>query len=203
MLTVGIDDAGVEARLVSARLACPGCGAPLAPWGRARARTVRGSGVIQWRLRPRRARCLGCGVTHVLLPVCCLARRADAVAVIGAALTRAAAGWGHRRISVWLGRSSSTVRGWLRRFGARAGPARSAFTSLACEFDSDPQLPEPAGSALADAVAAIAAAARAALVRWPRAVCTVSPWLLASAVTAGRLLSPGATVELINTTRLW
>jgi hypothetical protein len=165
MLTVGNDPADVERRLSSALLSCPGCGGRLGPWGHGRARTLRGDGVIRWRLRPRRAICLGCGVTHILLPVTCLVRRADAVEVIGAALGWAAAGWGHRRIAASLGRPASTVRGWLRRFCSRAGPLRSAFTALLCELDPDPKAPEPAGSALADAVAAIVAAARATVAR--------------------------------------
>ena len=45
-------------------------------------------------LVPRRSRCRGCGATHVLLPAWCLLRRADAAAVIGAALAAAAAGAG-------------------------------------------------------------------------------------------------------------
>ena len=71
-------------------------------------------------LVPRRSRCRGCGATHVLLPAWCLLRRADAAAVIGAALAAAAAGDGHRKIAGRLGRAAPTVRGWLRRF-ARAG----------------------------------------------------------------------------------
>jgi hypothetical protein len=54
---------------------------PAGGWGHARERVVRGEGGIGWRLRPRRSRCGGCGVTHVLLPVRCLLRRADGVAV--------------------------------------------------------------------------------------------------------------------------
>ncbi|MPY81363.1 MAG: hypothetical protein GEV04_23785, partial [Actinophytocola sp.] len=135
MLTVGIDAADVEARLSSASLECPECGSALAPWGRGRPRGIRADGGVRWRLRPRRARCSGCGVTHILLPVTCLVRRADAVTVIGAALAYAAAEWGHRRIAETLGRPASTVRGWLRRFSARAGPIRSVFTALLCAVD--------------------------------------------------------------------
>ncbi len=93
------------------------------------------------------------------------------------------------------------MRGWLRRFASRAEALRSAFTALACELDPDPLLPGPAGSPLADAVAAILAAAVAAARRWQLAS-VLSPWELASAVTSGRLLAPGA-AELINTSCLW
>lgn len=91
MVTVGGDAAAVERRLVSGRLSCPGCAGVLAGWGRARERSVRGpDGVV--RLCPRRARCSGCGVTHVLLPLVLLLRRADLAVVIGAALTAKARG---------------------------------------------------------------------------------------------------------------
>lgn len=185
VLTVGSDPAEVEARLSSALLRCPGCAGRLAPWGFGRPRVVRGDGPVRWRLRPRRSRC---GATHVLLPVFCLLRRADAVEVIGAAL---------------VGRPSSTVRGWLRRFRARAGPVREAFTALACALVPAPGLPEPAGCALADALAAIAAAGTAARARWSGLLVTVSAWWLAVAVTSGQLLAPRAPTELINTSRLW
>jgi hypothetical protein len=56
---------------------------------------------------------------------------------------------------------------------------------------------------VADAVAAIVAAAAAAVGRWGRGVFTMSPWLLAAAVSSGALLAPESTVELINTTRPW
>ncbi|MFC0530408.1 helix-turn-helix domain-containing protein [Phytohabitans kaempferiae] len=139
----------------------------------------------------------------MLLPVGVLARRADVVAVIGAALVWAAAGWGHRRVAERLGRPATTVRGWLRRFVGRAGPLREAFTVLLCALDPDPRLPEPAGSLLADAVAVIVAAAGAVVRRWASVVFGLSPWQVACAVTSGGLLAPGSTVELINTSRLW
>ena len=103
MLTVGKDAAGVEELLSSGRLGCPGCGGRLRGWGHARRRLVREAGAGRCWLRPRRARCAGCGCTHVLLPVSVLARRADTAAVIGAALAGAAAGLGHRRVAEQAG----------------------------------------------------------------------------------------------------
>jgi hypothetical protein len=203
VLTVGKDAADVERRLTAGLLACPGCSGRLAGWGHARPRVIRDEGGIGWRLRPRRAVCRGCGRTHVLLPVSVLVRRADAATVIGAALVLAASGLGHRLIAQRLGRPAATVRGWLRRFASRAGPLRSAFTALACALVPDPGLPASGGSRLADAVAAIVAAAGAVARRWGQAVPVLSPWELASAVTLGRLLWPGTAVELINTSRLW
>src|ERR1700716_1258284 len=95
VLTVGTDPAGVEVRLSSAALACPGGSGRVGAGGHGRARIVRADGPVRWRLRPRRARCSGCGITHILLPVTCLVRRADAMGVIGAALMAAAVGWGY------------------------------------------------------------------------------------------------------------
>jgi Homeodomain-like domain len=204
VLTVGNDARDVEERLIGGRLGCPhlGCGGRLGPWGYARPRVLRGPSGLRWRLRPRRGRCVGCRRTHVLLSVGALVRRADVAVVIGAALVAKAAGWGHRRIAGWLGRPASTVRGWLRRFGQWAGWLRAAFTTLLCELDADPPLPEPQGSALSDAVAAIVAAMGAAGGRWPLLV-GLSPWELAAAVTGGRLLWPGSGVEVGNTSCPW
>ena len=203
MLTVGNDGAAVERHLAGGQLECPGCGGQLRGWGHARSREIRLAGGGRQRLRPRRAVCGDCGHTHVLLPAGTLARRADSAAVIGEALALAAAGLGFRAIAGRLGRAAATVRGWLRRFASRAGALRSAFTALACALDPDPLLPGPAGSAAADAVAAIEAAAVAAARRWGELASVLSPWELASAVTCGRLLSPGAAVQMINTSCLW
>jgi hypothetical protein len=123
----------------------------------------------------------------VLLPVAGLVRRADGVVVIGAALVAKAAGMGHRPIAARLGRPAATVRGWLRRFGARADGLRAAFTALLVELAADPPVLGPAGSAMGDAVAAIVVAAAVAAARL---LVVVSPWELAAAVTSGRLLAP-------------
>jgi hypothetical protein len=139
----------------------------------------------------------------VLLPVSVLVRRADAVSVIGVALAGAAAGLGHRRIAEQLGLAVATVRGWLRRFALRAGVLRAAFTRLLCDLDPDPLVPGPAGSPVADAVAAILAAAAAAACRWGGPALALSPWELAAAVTSARLLAPGIVVEEVNTTCPW
>jgi hypothetical protein len=138
-----------------------------------------------------------------LLPVSCLARRADAVEVIGAALVAAGAGWGHRRVAVLVERPAATVRGWLRRFEARAGPLREGFTALAAALQTAPVMPAPAGSGVGDAVAAIMVCVRAVWSRWPELLLTVSGWRVAAAVSSGRLLAPALTVEWINTSCLW
>lgn len=127
-------------------------------------------------------------VTHVLLLVDALLRRADTAVVIGSALADKATGLGYRMIAVRLARSPSTVRRWLRRFGSRAEAVRSMFTALAVTLAVEGLLPGPQASVFADAVAAIGAAASAAAHRF--GVLIVSGWRLSSAVSRGRLLSP-------------
>lgn len=186
MVTVGVDAAVVERRLAGGQVSCPGCAGMLTGWGWARCRVVRGvDGPV--RVRPRRARCSGCGVTHVLLPVSLLLRRADALVVIGAAVAAKAAGSGYRRIADRLGRPVETVRGWLRRFGGRLEAVRQVFTVWLRALAVDPVMPGPAGSGWADAVTAIGAAAAAAGRRF---VTGVPLWWWAGAVSGGRLLSP-------------
>jgi predicted Fe-S protein YdhL (DUF1289 family) len=201
VLTVNADRDVVERQLAGGELACPACGGVLARWGSGAGRRVRmPAGPDVW-FCPRRARCRGCGRTHVLLPAWCLARRADAVQVIGAALEAKASGAGHRVVAARLGRAASTVRGWLRAFGRRAEQVRSVFTALAASLVPDPPLPAPAGSPLGDAVAAVAAAAAAA-VRVP-GVGTVARWELAAAVTCGLLLAPAWPAGVANMSWLW
>lgn len=193
MLTVAATAAVVESHLESGALACPGCGGRLAPWGHARVRSVRGLGGGE-RVRPRRSRCSGCRATHVLLPVFCLLRRAYSVTVIGAALTaKAALGLGHRPAAIRLGVPPGTVRGWLRRFAARAEGVRVFFTGLAIATGVDVAPPGPAGPGIADAVAAIGLLLTAARQRFAGSglLGAVTGWEVASAASGGRLLSPG------------
>ena len=184
MLIVSADPERVEMDLVAGAVACPACHGVVARWGHARRRCVRAEGGGVLVLRPRRARCRDCGRTHVLLPDLVLLRRVDAAAVIGAALLAAAGGAGHRPVARGLGRPADTVRGWLRR--ARRGAARilAHFSTWAHALDPLLAPAVPASSVLADAVDAIAVAARAASVRLGlRPV-----WSWASAMTAGTLL---------------
>jgi hypothetical protein len=188
VLTVGANSAVVEVRLVAGGLACPGCAGSLGPWGWARSRVLR-SATASVVLRPRRARCSGCGVSHVLLPVFALLRRADLVEVIGAALSAKAAGAGARTIAERLGRPVETVRGWLRCFARRAEALRAWFTVLLVDVGVDPVPPAQASTPFADAVAAVLGAVVAARSRWPR-VGEVSPWWWVSAASVGCLLAP-------------
>jgi len=190
VLTVNGDGALVERRLAGGELACPGCGGVLGGWGHARPRPVRVLDRPDAGLVPRRSRCRQCGATHVLLPAWCLSRRADAGAVIGAALEAAAAGAGHRTIAAGLGRPASTVRGWLRRFAARAEEVRVFFTVLLARTSPDPVMPAAAAGLVAAAVSAIAGAAVAVAQRWPE-LGTVPVWTAASAASGGLLIAPG------------
>ena len=129
MVTVEADPVRVESRLAAGGIGCPTCrDGVLGGWGYARARQIEGLGDP---LRPRRARCRACTVTHVLLPVTVLLRRAYAAERIWAAVTARAEGAGHRRIGASLGVPAATVRGWLRRAGSRLEAVRVWFLGVA------------------------------------------------------------------------
>jgi hypothetical protein len=196
VLTVGNNTAGVEWLLGDGLLSCPGCGGRLGGWGHAVARRVFMAGRFGVSVRPRRARCAVCGATHVLLPVWLLSRRCDGAGVIGDMQARAARGEGFRSTAAASGVPADTVRDRLRRFRGSAGGVREFFTRLAGVLAVDPVPLDPAGSVLGDAVVAVAAAAAAVAGRWP--ALTVSPWELASAVTAGSLLSPSVLFPRFN-----
>lgn len=184
MLIVGIDAAAVEVDLVGGRLGCPACGSVLRPWGHGVEREVRLLGRGE-RRRFRRSICRACAATHVLVPEDTLVRRRDGVEVVGAALTAKARGVGRRRIAAGLGRPVSTVRGWLCRFAVRAVALREHFTRWAHALDPGHDRLSPGGSDLFDAVEAVGVLGVVAVRRFgPR-----PPWLLASVVTSGRLLS--------------
>ena len=69
MVTVEADVVRVEFRLAVGGIGCPTCrDGVLGGWAYARARQIEG---LSDPLRPWRARCRPCKVTHVLLPVTC------------------------------------------------------------------------------------------------------------------------------------
>ncbi len=188
MVSGGLEQ--VEQELIAAGLRCPDCDGRLARWGRARTRTVRlADGEV--RVQPRRARCVGCGRTHVLLPDALLWRRRDGVEVIGAALVAHAAGAGHRTIAAALGLPAATVRGWLRRFRSRAVSVAAFFTRWALSLAPGSDPPEPTGDAVRDAIEAVGVATRAVVVRFGLA----GPWPTAARLSGGGLLA--------NTSCLW
>jgi hypothetical protein len=189
LVTVEADQVRVESRLAAGQLDCPDCRQALRPWGWARPRDIHG---ITGVLRPRRARCRGCLITHVLLPVTVLARRAYAVEVIGAALLARASGSGHRPIARALGIPASTVRGWLRVMAARLEPVRLYLVQVARRAGVDQPVPTALGSPWRDLLAALGAATAAVTGRFG-AVGVLGPvtaWQVAAACSAGRLLTP-------------
>jgi hypothetical protein len=191
-VTVEADPVLVETRLAGGRLACPaaGCSEVLRPWGWARPRGVHG---VAGPLRPRRARCGSCLVTHVLLPVTVLLRRAYAADVIGAAVAARAAGVGHRPVAALLRAPAATVRGWLRRLAGRLGAARVVLLQVAVRAGVDVSVPVALGCPWRDLLAALEAAAGAVTGRFG-AVGVLGPvtaWQVAVGCSGGRLLAPG------------
>jgi hypothetical protein len=156
---VTVDEQWTAAGLAAGTLSCPSCRAGrLAPWGYARERTVWLAGGKRARVRPRRARCRACHRTCVLLPAWCAPRRAYAIEVIGAAAAATAFGYGSAAIGSWLGVPAGTLRGWLRRLRARAGQLRGYALGELAVFGGDRyDYLLPAGSPLADALAAVSA----------------------------------------------
>ena len=179
-----------EQALGAGQIDCPrpGCGGTLTRWGYGRRRRVRSLGAQSLQVRPRRARCTGCGCTQILLPAAVQPRLADATDVIGAALASKAAGHGHRRIAAELQRSPSTVRRWLRRAMGNAHLQwlwqRGSQALIRLDPDAFNRLPR-ATHPLRDALTVLAAAAHAARQRLGLA----DPvWTLIGLHAQGRLL---------------
>ena len=107
----------VNKEIAAGNVGCP-CGGVLARWGSARKRKIRG---LRFPLVPPRGRCRDCKATHVVLPDSVLLRREDAGFVIIKALRAAANGFGTRKISKWLSRAESTVRGWVTAARSNSG----------------------------------------------------------------------------------
>jgi len=176
-----------ELNLGDPELSCPDCSGRLRRWGFARARWLRSFGGGRVWLRPRRVRCANCRVTHVLLPALAPPYRAYTIDVVGAALLASAGGQGHRGIGADLGVPPGTVRGWIRRVRERAEWLRVQGTIRAHMLD--PMLPwiVPAGTALGDALSALATAAAASVRRLGP---TAPPWQLIAMIARGQLLAP-------------
>jgi hypothetical protein len=197
MVTVEVDPVRVESRLAAGGIACPTCGdGVLGGWGYARVRRIDGVGDP---MRPRRARCRACAVTHVLLPVTVLVRRAYAAERIWAVFTARAEGLGHRRIAASLAVPAATVRGWLRRAAKRLEVIRSWFVQVAVIAGVDVRIPDGSGCPWRDALAAVAAASAAIRLRFGvlGLLGVVTPDRVAVAASSGRLLAP-SWPELLN-----
>jgi len=122
--------------------------------------------------------------SHSLLPDVLVSGRVDLASVIGWALEAKAAGVGHRAIAQRLSVPEATVRGWLRRAGARGGRVAAGLVAVARSADPAGRDP-PWGGGVATLVGAVWSAAGAwqALSGEP-----VARWHFAVAHTGGRLL---------------
>jgi transposase-like protein len=178
------DTTAARSALARRRLRCPDCGQALRPWGRARERTVRDLGGALLTVIPDRARCTGCGVTHVVLDAGLLPRRAYAAGLVGQALVAAACGQGHRPIARELEVPGGTVRGWIRRARRSAGQLRAAGIKAVVALDPDAL---PARDRPSELAYALGAAAMALGDRF--AVQHATPWARVTVLTRGRLLS--------------
>ena len=89
----GLRHRGGQVCAGSPQTALPGLRPGPQALGRARERTVRGLGGELVTVRPDRALCAGCKVTHVVLDAGLLPRRAWSAGLIGQALVAAALVW--------------------------------------------------------------------------------------------------------------
>ena len=172
-------------RLVSfPRPDCPACSSAMSKWSGYR-RFVRWPGGEE-RIFVPRLRCRACKVTHALLPSFVLVKRLDVTETIVTTLAEVAVGpAGVRRVAKRIGLPYTTVRGWARRFFARAGRIATMFAALAVELGGEViTAPPDAGRA---AVGAIGAAFRGAvdLPGWQ----TVGLSGFCSSVVGGRLIA--------------
>lgn len=196
----------VEARLRAGRLEC-WCGGMLRPWGHARPRrvaTFAGTAAA----RPRRARCAGCGRTHVLLPAWLLSRRRYAAAVIFAGLALQASGLkvaaAAARLRLpspgggWWSVPASTAGSWLSRFASRAGVLRQLFLQVLPLADPQGRPVAAAGSPSADALAVLEAVTVG--LRWRfTGLDKVAAHEVAAHLTGGMLLAPSLCGLAVNT----
>ena len=173
-----------------AALSCPSFpNGVLAGWGFARSRRVVG---LVDPVRPRRSGCRGCAVTHVLLPVSLLLRRAYAAELIWTALKAKAAGVGYRRIAAAVGIPACTVRRWLRVMGRPAAAVRGWFIGVTVAAGVDVSIPPKTRTAVGDVLAAVGAARSAIVSRFGSGVDgTVAAVSVAVACSGARLLAPG------------
>jgi hypothetical protein len=120
----------------------------------------------------------------------------SAQVIMAALMAKASSGAGWRRVADEVGVPGSTVRGWLRRFGARAEAVRVFFTRAAVSTGIDVAAPGATGSPVGDALAAVGWLVAAVGQRFGAAPAglvagEVSGWQVASAASSGRLLFPG------------
>lgn len=182
-----LDPAAARQALTAGRIRCPDCTAPVRPWGRARTRTVRDRDGQRRTARPDRARCTGCHGTHVLLDARLLAHRGYTIALVGQALLAAATGAGHRRIAADLDVPPGTVRGWLRRVRAIAGPLHQQAVQAIVLLDPE-VLPMTTRT---DPLTLVLDTLGAAALAFSRCFARhdIDPWSRINLLTHGRLLT--------------
>ncbi len=139
------------------RPCCPSCSQAMSFWGYY-SRPVRVDEEI--RVLVRRARCASCAVSHALVPDFVLPGRLDGVEVIGAAIEEMAAGAGAQTVARRAGVPHTTVRGWRRRFRARAAMLTAGFLAAAVALGD--LVPRVGDGVMASALVAMRAAVDAA-----------------------------------------
>lgn len=184
---IQVFDTGAARRALERRLLrCPGCGAPLRPWGHGRERAVRDPGGALVTYCPDRGLCTGCGSTHVILDAGLLPGRAYAAGLIGRALVSAAAGRGHRRVAREAGIPEGTVRGWIRRARRSAEQLRVTGVRAVVALDQDALPARVLADPLAGALDVLGAAAVAMGNRL--GLRETGLWARIAVLTRGRLL---------------
>ena len=169
---------------------CPTCQRWLVGWG-GYWRWLRAPLLVE-RIWIRRGRCSTCRRSHALLPDLVLARRLDAVDVIGRGLaSKLTSELGLRPIAEQLDVPHTTLRAWWQRFRVRSSQMLAQCTALAVALD---------GTAVD--VSAGVARERAALdvlrVAWQRAVARFgerigSLWSFWSRISGGQALGTHTT----------
>ena len=109
--------------------------------------------------------------------------------IVGEALTASATGEGYRPIAARLGRPAATVRGWTRRFTARAKMTLQHAMRCLSRFDRGVVRIEPDPAATPIQTTLVGLGAAAAAVERHVAASARSRWQLASALCSGRLLA--------------
>jgi hypothetical protein len=167
---------------------CPTCGCAWLTFDGWRPRQTR-----RGRVDIHRVRCASEGCpqrSHSLVPDVLVSGRVDLVSVIGWALERKAAGWGHRRIAGRLEVCQSTARRWLRRAARHGMGIAGRLVATAAAADPGVRAPPVGGP-----VEVMVAAARLAAQAYGRLSGeAVDVWRYAVAVTGGALLGLTGTI---------
>jgi hypothetical protein len=129
-------------------------------------------------------------VSHALLPAFVLAWRLDVAEAVGAVIGQVAGGaCGVRPAAGRAGVPHTTARGWVRRFGARAGELGVAFAALAVDLGGEVICPPAEAGCFALTAIGGAFAAAAGLPGWAG----LGAWRFASSVSGGRLIAANTT----------